>query len=999
MSPCLDETGWENLLLETGFTGNDVVLRDYDDELSHEFSIITSTAVMEPGPSSPTQQDDVEIVIVHDPEQYDLAQMLKARFDISQNGPAARLSSLNDSVMKVGVDQVTSRTYVIILMEIHRPFLYNMTSEDFHIFQKLMISAYKTLWVHRSDDPAFSLIDGVSRVINSELRSPRISRLCLRSTPSTDETRVELITRLSRRLMNSDHEDTEYKEDDNGNLLIPRLLSPQVLNREIKARRARERKIGRTWNGVTPLRLAIGSPGLLNTLHFIEGTGWELETLRPDEVEIQSSCAGVNFKDVLVALGSLGENNIGCEVAGTVVRLGSTALKASGLRVGDRVASFARNSFATLARCDFRSVAKIPDSLDFASAAALPVNFVTAWHVFYNIACLQPGETVLVHSAAGGTGQAAVQVAQYIGAVVYATVGSGQKRNLLSEQYGIPPDRIFSSRDTSFSPAVRRMNGGKGVDVVFNSLSGKGLTASWECIAPYGRFVEIGKRDILAHNNLPMTMFEKNVSFAAVDVSMLNRDRPSVVGQALKSIIGLAASGSLHPAFPLQIHGVSEIQQAFRSLQSGKTTGKIVVEFRPDDTVQTVLSPRPSPSVKSDATYVIAGGLGGLGQSVAGWLVSQGARNLILLSRSGGQSESSRNFVRQLAARGAQVRTPICDISDLQALRDAIDHCISTFAMPPIKGCIQAAMVLHDAPFEATTYEIWQKAISPKVVGSFNLHTVLPKGMDFFIMLSSMAGVCGSRGQANYAAGNTYEDSLARHRVASGEKATSLDLGPLHGIGWVAARTELQRLYAELSDKPVTEGELHALLDYFGDSSNDGPQITNSNSQCIILRVARSSRMAVYLDKPMFRSLAVNSQSDKYDNDESNGTMKIMATSLSNNASPPIFDIRDAFVHAETQTAAAVVVQEAFAHKVAETLGLRREELDTEVPILRYGVDSLVAVELRNWISREVCADVATLDFMGSATIAKISRTAASKSKFRKQGGMESGISGTISVS
>ncbi|KAI1641235.1 KR-domain-containing protein [Biscogniauxia mediterranea] len=612
-----------------------------------------------------------------------------------------------------------------------------------------------------------------------------------------------------------------------------------------KQRAVRERKIERTWNR------------LLKTLHFVESIGQEQEPLMPEEVEIRSSCAGVNFKDVLVTLGSLNDRNIGCEVAGTVVRLGSSALEESNLNVGDRVACFATGSFATFTRCHFRSIAKIPDGIDFPSAAAIPVNFVTAWYAFHGIARLRPGETVLVHSAAGGTGQAAVQVAQHIGAVVYATVGSESKRSFLSERYGVPTDRIFSSRDTSFLSGVRRMTQNKGVDVVLNSLSGDGLMASWEFIAPYGRFVEIGKKDIFAHGSLSMNVFEKNVSFAAVDVSMLNRDRPGVVGKALKSIFALAANGSLCPAYPLHIYRVSEIQQAFRSLQSGNTTGKVVIQLRADDTVQTVLGPKSSCSMDPNATYVIAGGLGGLGQSVARWLVNQGARNLILLSRPGGQSETSRSLVRRLTDQGAHVETPACDITDLKSLRTAIDQCMLT--MPPIRGCIQAAMVLQ-------THLL--------IFGSFNLHATLPKGMDFFIMLSAMAGVCGSRGEANYAAGNTYQDSLARYRLDRGERATALDLGPFHEMGW--------------------------------------------------------------------------------------------------------------------NSTAAKAVKEALAYKVAETLGLGCEEMDTEVPMHRSGVDSLIAVELCNWVTRKVCADVATLDFMGSATVAKIARTAASKSKFRKEGWMDS---------
>lgn len=211
---------------------------------------------------------------------------------------------------------------------------------------------------------------------------------------------------------------------------------------------------------------------------------------------------------------------------------------------------------------------------------------MTAWHALHHIERVQPGETVLIHSGAGGTGQAAIQLAQHMGATIFTTVGMERKKGFLAKWYNIPENQIFSSRDTVFVKSIKRLTSGVGVDVVLSSLSGEGLTASWECIAPYGRFIEIGKEDILLHSKLQMSHFAQNVMFTAVDVAAMSHERPLMVRRALEAIFPLVEEGILTPAEPIQIYGVSEIENAFRHIQSGKSSGKAVVELRPDDYVQ-----------------------------------------------------------------------------------------------------------------------------------------------------------------------------------------------------------------------------------------------------------------------------------------------------------------------------------------------------------------------------------------------------------------------------
>lgn len=321
----------------------------------------------------------------------------------------------------------------------------------------------------------------------------------------------------------------------------------------------------------------------------------------------------------------------------------------------------------------------------------------------------------MIHSAAGGTGQACVQIAQLYSAEIYATVGAEEKRELLRETYGIPDDHIFTSRSPAFTSGISAMTKGRGVDVVINSLAGEALRNTWEqCLAPLGRFIEIGKKDIMSLGQLPMSTFAKNVTFASVDLMMHLRETPAFVGSLLNRVVDLLVDGKISVQKPLAIFDASRIEEAFRLMQSGKNKGKMVIEFGSQDLVpvrpldpksrnmsstltagahKTVPSNLPTYEFDANASYVIVGGLGGLGRSVARWMASLKARHLILLGSSNPIREAGKVLVEELQAQGVSIATPPCDVSDKAALERIINHCRET--MPPIKGCIQGAMVLR----------------------------------------------------------------------------------------------------------------------------------------------------------------------------------------------------------------------------------------------------------------------------------------------------------------
>jgi KR domain/Phosphopantetheine attachment site len=393
----------------------------------------------------------------------------------------------------------------------------------------------------------------------------------------------------------------------------------------------------------------------------------------------------------------------------------------------------------------------------------------------------------------------------------------------------------------------------------------------------------------------------------------------------------------------------------------------------------------PRYNFNSNATYLIAGGLGGLGRSIARWMAERKAKNLILLSRSGIQHEAARILLDELKAKGVNVAAPPCDVSDLQALSFTLAECSKT--MPPIKGCIQASMVLkvrlpnetsekqmltlsQDAGFANMSVEQFNAAVKPKVDGSWNLHTLLPKGMDFFVLLASLSGVGGPYGQSNYASGNTYQDGLARYRVSRGEKAVSLDLGVLQSVGYVAERERLADLLQNQATQGIQESEFHSVLDYYCDPNL--PLLSPLHSQVIIGLEIPARLRAKSVDEPSWMSRPLFKQLYQ---------IYSHRTSAAQDAERAVnyeFLLRGA----ESLSEVAALIVDGLRTKLSKTLAMDKEDIDTNRPMHTYGVDSLAAVEVRTWFRRIIGADVTVFEILGNGSIASLGLSVAAKSEF-----------------
>jgi phthiocerol/phenolphthiocerol synthesis type-I polyketide synthase C len=526
-----------------------------------------------------------------------------------------------------------------------------------------------------------------------------------------------------------------------------------------------------------PFRLVSRSPGRWDGVDF---EPVPLPEPGPSQVRVEVSAASLNFIDVMKAMGTypdpVGGSLLGGECAGRVVAVGSDVTR---LRVGDRVVACEFGSVASHVTVASDRVRVIPDHLDDAEAAVLPLVLVTAWYGLVDRAGLRAGETVLVHSAAGGLGLAALAVARAVGATVIATAGTEHKRQVLR---GMGVTHVFDSGDTGWAEEVRAATGGRGVDVVLNSLTGVAIDLGLDVLAEDGRFVEVGKKDVYGGRHLAMSAFAKGLAFSAVDIAGLMDRRPERFAAVLDEVWQRVADGSFAP-LPVTRHPFAAAAEVLREMATGRHVGKLVLVD--PATVTSCRAGAPAGGgLRPDATYVVTGGLGALGLSLAEHLVGEGAGALALLGRrEPGPRAAAR--IEAMRGSGADVRCLAVDVADADALARALDRVRS--GMPPIRGVVHAAGVLADETIVSATPGAFDAVLAPKVAGAANLDRLTAGDpLDLFVLFSSAAALVGNPGQAAYAAANAYLDALAQARRAAGRPALSVQWGPFDDVGLAA---------------------------------------------------------------------------------------------------------------------------------------------------------------------------------------------------------------------
>ncbi len=597
--------------------------------------------------------------------------------------------------------------------------------------------------------------------------------------PQLRPTQIDLdehtdVERLARQLLErSDEDETAWR---NGQWYTAR-LTPAPLRAEERQRTVVDQAHG-------GMRLEIRTPGDLETMEFV---AVDRVPPGPGQIEVAVSASSINFADVLITFGRYstveGEMpRLGTDFAGVVTAVGPDV---TGHKVGDHVGGLSENGcWSTFVTCDARVAVTLPSGLTDQQAAAISTAHATAWYALHDQARIAAGDKVLIHSATGGVGQAAIAIARAAGAEIFATAGSPQRRQLLHDM-GIT--HVYDSRSTEFAELIRRDTDGYGVDIVLNSLIGAAQEAGLELLAVGGRFVEIGKRDVYANTRMGLFPFRRNLTFHYVDLGLMAKSQPQRFGELLGKVYQQVASGEL-PVPDSTAYPLSNAAEAVRTMGAAQHTGKLVLEVPHAGQSNVVVPPEQAKVFRHDGSYIVTGGLGGLGLFLAEKMTTGGCGRIVLSSRSE-PTIKALDTIELIRAMGGDVVVECGDIATPGTAERLVAAANATGL--PLRGVLHAAGVVEDATLENITDELIDRDWAPKVYGAWNLHTATAEqALDWFCSFSSAAALVGSPGQGAYAAANSWLDAFTHWRRAQGLPATSIAWGVWGEIGRAAEVAE-----------------------------------------------------------------------------------------------------------------------------------------------------------------------------------------------------------------
>ncbi|MCP4847493.1 MAG: amino acid adenylation domain-containing protein [Verrucomicrobiaceae bacterium] len=662
---------------------------------------------------------------------------------------------------------------------------------------------------------------------------------------------------------------------------------------------------------VLPYRLQIDAPGILTNLSLNQ-------TVRrapaAGEIEVSVKAGGINFRDVMKALGMYPGNPVdlkwfGDDFSGIVTRVGEGVLD---IKEGDAVAGMAPYCFRSYVTVHRHMVFRKAAHQSFQDAATLPTVFLTSHYALNELARMRKGERVLIHAGTGGVGMAAIQIAKRLELEIFATAGTPEKRKLLLE---LGAHHALSSRTLAFADEIMEITGGEGVDCVLNSLAGDFIPKSFSVLRNFGRFVEIGKMDIYSNAKLGLEQLRNNISYFVVDLAQHLQEKPEYVAEMFSELAENFASQQYKP-LPYTGFAVTDVVEAFRYMAQGKHIGKNVLDFE-CDSIPVSPCTEPGHLFRDDASYLITGGMSGFGFELAKWMCENGARNLVLVSRSGARDEEVASDILQMTSEGITVVDARADVSSGEDISRVIKDIAKD--LPPLRGVIHGAMVLDDQFMVDMDDDCFTKVLRPKMLGAWNLHLATRElDLEHFICFSSFSAVIGAVKQANYNAGNYFLDTLASYRQARGLPALTINWGALVGAGFVERNEKTAAYLDKLGMKPYTMADTQEVL------SRLLPKSTIRMAASVVDWQQLVKLSPALASSPLYRHVA-----RRKGEGEGGGSIR-----------PQII--------AASPEERIKLLEEFIAEQVAGVFGTDVAKIDRDTPLTSIGLDSLMAIELMN---------------------------------------------------
>jgi len=607
------------------------------------------------------------------------------------------------------------------------------------------------------------------------------------------------------------------------------------------------------------------------------------------------------------------------------------------LAPGAKVLTFGPGCLSTELCIDRKWVHELPADMDLDAAATIPVAFFTAFYALDHLARLSSGETVLIHGAAGGVGLAAIQIARWQGATVIATAGSPTKRAFL-KSLGVA--HVLNSRDLAFADRIRSLTGGKGVDVVLNALAGPAMEASLQSLAPFGRFLELGKQDFYANTGIGLRPLKENISYFGIDVDQLLAEKPGPASRVFAEMMARFTEGDFTP-LPHRRFNAPEVGDAFRLMQKSGHIGKIVVSPEGAGACPGTQGFQPD----ADGVHIVIGGLGGLGVATGRWLVARGARHLVLVGRSGAPDPQTLDWIGRMAGLGVEISCAACDVADGGAVADLL---ASIRERRRIAGIIHSAMVLDDRMIADLSEDVITKTLSAKVAGLAHLDRLTREApLDYFVAYSSVAAMIGNHGQGAYVAANAFAEGVMRRRVRAGLPGLAIGFGPISDAGYLTRDEEKAALLRRVSGKLefTSRQALSALENLLGQRERP------SNVYVTPMSWKNANAVLPTLAEPMLTRLRLLGQRAE---GAGHGD-----------------DLRDRLIALPAAEAEAHLVKYLM-HQITQILHIPEAALPTDQPVADLGMDSLMGVELGLSVQEVLGSDISISAISSDQSIQQI---------------------------
>ncbi|KAI0595293.1 polyketide synthase [Biscogniauxia sp. FL1348] len=750
-----------------------------------------------------------------------------------------------------------------------------------------------------------------------------------------------------------------------------------------------------------PVRADFETPGILTSLYFRPYTElWK--PLPCDWIEVKVEAVGLNWKDLGLCSGRFDQNNLSNEYCGVVTKAGSNV---SNLQVGDRVYGMGKGHFGNYTHVPAALAQKLrPDASAF-EAATMPLVFMTAVYAFEYVTRLRKGQTVLIQSASGGLGLAAVQLALSKSADVFVTAGTPEKARFLIEKMGIPSDHVFSSRNSADLMRMVPVTKNGGFDVILSTAQGDMLYESIKALAPLGHLIDVGRLDVTSSKTIALELFQKSASFTSFDLGLVVDSDITLGGELMRAVNEHHRAGRIGPIRPYTVSDISQLDQVLLGFSKGTHIGKMVISYQDPSSTIRMLQSAPPAHFEPDARYVLVGGLTGLGRSIVRWMCDRGARNLIIWSRRGASNLSPEavSLVDELTAQGVRIKLVACDVSNreqvLQAMKDASSD-------GTVRGVFNYAVSYQDISFDKMTQEKFHQGMAAKVLGTKYLHEAtasLP--LDFFVMTSSFGTVYAFPTQSTYLAANNFLDYFARYRRRCGLPASTVSLGFISDLGALTQDPVTVGLFVRAKGQTVTGSQVIRMLEpafvpnqyeshqqWFGrlqDPLSEANIVTGIDPAVLAIMRREEAKTAKtsasgsaprwYHDARVALMLRALDDAWRYRNgdggsrtsQDAEGAGEQSPTALLRRQFEVAVDkIRDLNGEERKKKYVETVafVMEAIKVSVAEMLFVDPSAVNATSTVADHGIDSLLAAEFRNWLHVAFGKNISMLDLMDSST-------------------------------